>query len=92
MLDLMTGKVIHTLEGHTGLASNLCVKPDGTCAFSSYHDDHTLRFWDLNSGRALTSFGTDGPIHHIRLNHDGSIALVGDATGQVHFLGLENLN
>ncbi|MGH8625173.1 MAG: DUF4062 domain-containing protein, partial [Gammaproteobacteria bacterium] len=45
------GPLVRTLEGHADSVRAVALTPDGTRAVSSY--DHTLKVWDLESGREL---------------------------------------
>ncbi|MGH8608362.1 MAG: NB-ARC domain-containing protein [Gammaproteobacteria bacterium] len=46
------GPLVRTLEGHADSVRAVALSPDGTCAVSG-GDDHTLKVWDLESGREL---------------------------------------
>lgn len=45
--DIATGKLLHTLKGHSGWVSDLAFTPDGKQLISSSFD-HTIKVWDLN--------------------------------------------
>jgi len=46
------GPLVKTLAGHTGWVLAAAVTPDGDCAISGSRD-HTLKVWDLASGRDI---------------------------------------
>ena len=56
--DLHTGKVVHTMKGHSQPIHSLEITPDGRLAVSSTSTgkegaDFSMRVWDLVSGRCL---------------------------------------
>ena len=68
----------------------MVVTPDGQRAISaSGEDDHTLKVWDLASGRGLASFIGEGHILCCAVSPDGRTILAGERTGRLHFLRLE---
>ncbi|RFU29581.1 hypothetical protein B7463_g6767, partial [Scytalidium lignicola] len=52
LVDLTTGKEIQNLEGHTDTVAHLGFSPDGQTLASASHD-HTIRLWDLMTGREI---------------------------------------
>ncbi len=60
--DLETGRLAHTLQGHTAPVLDIYVTQDGSRAFSVALDG-TLRAWDLTQGTELYSIETSmGPL------------------------------
>jgi WD40 repeat protein len=51
--------------------------------------DGTARVWDLGSGREVASFAVDSPLKSCAISSDGARVFLGDASGRVHFLQLE---
>jgi WD40 repeat protein len=60
--DLKTGKVMRTLEGHTGAIISLAFSPDSALLVSVSHDliteygvvrDASVRVWKINTGEAI---------------------------------------
>ncbi len=61
---------------------------NGRLAISASHDK-TLKVWDIKTGGIITSFRGDDSLHACTVLPDGVTIIVGDATGRVHFLRLE---
>jgi WD40 repeat protein/serine/threonine protein kinase len=51
LCDAATGKLLHTLSGHTNSASRLCFSPDGA-ELATASIDQTARLWDVKTGAA----------------------------------------
>lgn len=51
--------------------------------------DGTARVWDLGSGREVASFAVDSPLKSCAISSDGARVFLGDMSGRVHFLQLE---
>jgi WD40 repeat protein len=83
--ELATGKLLHTLEGHTDYVAAAAIARDEKTALSA-SSDCTVRKWDLATGRELASFSADAPVWTIAVTPDGGRAVAGDVVGRVHFL------
>jgi WD40 repeat protein/serine/threonine protein kinase len=57
--DVLTGRCLHTLEGHSKGVHSVRITPDGRYA-ASVGGDNTARFWDLADGRCLRVIRTAG--------------------------------
>ena len=62
--DVNTGKLLHTLTGHTGKYFNVVFSPDGQkLLIASWHysnePTHNINLWDVNSGELLHTFTGD---------------------------------
>jgi WD40 repeat protein len=87
--DLVSGAVLHTLEGHAHPVYGVAVTPDGQRAVSASLDT-TLKVWDLATGTVVATFFADGDTGACAVAPDGVTICAGDAFGRVHFLRLEN--
>jgi sugar lactone lactonase YvrE len=73
--NLQTGELIHTMAGHTRLASDVRFHPSGDYLVSSSWDG-TIRLWDVATGAALRQFtGHSGSTFGIAFTTDGEIML-----------------
>ncbi|MFC1717359.1 NB-ARC domain-containing protein, partial [Candidatus Poribacteria bacterium] len=87
--DLDTGAEVRTLQGHTDWVMSVTVTPDGKFAISG-SSDNTLKVWDLKTGEEVASFACEGALYACAVAPDGRTIVTGGASGQVHFLRLEN--
>jgi hypothetical protein len=63
--------LIRTLTGHSGSVNGVAVTPDGRRAVSA-SEDHTLKVWDLESGRELCILtGHSSWVHGVAVTPDG---------------------
>lgn len=62
--DLVQGKCMHTLSGHTNYVTTVTVSPDGSLCASGGKEG-VARLWDLNSGEGLFEINVDAPINQI---------------------------
>jgi WD40 repeat protein len=51
VLDINSGKILRTLEGHSSDVKGLAVTTDGKVVSAS--SDHTLKVWDISSGKLI---------------------------------------
>ena len=81
--DLASGRLEHTLKGHTGGVNAVAVTPDGQRIVSG-SDDHTVRVWDLASGRLeRTLKGHTGAVNTVAVTPDGQHIVSGSDDGTV---------
>ena len=74
-LDAPGGPLLRTLEGHTGFVYGVAVTPDGKRAVSA-SKDHTLKVWDLGTGRALRTLeGHTDAVKGVAVTADGKRAV-----------------
>jgi hypothetical protein len=82
---LSTGRILHSVEGHTSWVNAVAVTADGRRAVSG-SDDRTLRLWDLEDGGEIAIFTAESPIVSCAVARDGRTVVAGDESGRVHFL------
>jgi dipeptidyl aminopeptidase/acylaminoacyl peptidase len=69
--------LIRTFTGHTNRVSSVAFSPDGRTALSGSLD-HTLKFWDVATGREISSFaGHTDRVRSVAFSPDGRTALSG---------------
>jgi WD40 repeat protein len=67
--------LIFTLAGHQGAVKAVAMQADGKRALSA-SDDHTLRWWDLETGtELLTLRGHSAQVNAVVLSGDGKLAV-----------------
>jgi WD40 repeat protein len=67
--------LLRTLEGHSGSVRGVAVTPDGRCAVSA-SSDHTLKVWDLETGRQLLTLeGHSSWVNGVAVSPDGRYAV-----------------
>ncbi len=86
--DLEYGRELLTLRGHTDRVTGIAVTPDGRWVISS-SSDRSLKVWDLEQGVVMATFSGETPLQVCAFGPDGKTIIVGEQTGQVHFLRLE---
>ncbi len=82
VLDARSGKVLHTLTGHTNSVVCAAFSADGTRILSG-SDDRTLRLWDSTTGKEIHVYtGHENGVKAVAFRADGKQLLSGgsDAT------------
>ena len=65
ILEARTGKVLHTLQGHTNSVTAVAYHPTKNLLASASYD-HTVKLWDLNTGTGiLTLRGHSNYVYHV---------------------------
>ncbi len=87
--DVDTGKLLHTLSGHTKQIRQIVFSPDGRIiAAGSY--DKTLRLWNADTGKLLhTLSGHEHYVNSVAFSPDGKIIASGSWD---HIVRLWNVN
>jgi WD40 repeat protein len=69
--DASTGKLLHTLKGHSSLVTDAEYSPNGL-ELVTVSDDHTGRIWNVRSGHLRrVLFGHSFPVHFGTFSPDG---------------------
>ena len=68
-----SGRLLRSLEGHTGAVRAVAVSPDGRTIVSGSRD-RTVKVWEAESGRLLRSLeGHTGGVNAVAVSPDGQI-------------------
>jgi WD40 repeat protein len=71
--EIKTGKLLHTISGHSRAVTAALYTPDGEILISG-GDDRTIKFWQLHSGRMQRAIAHHlGWINHLAISADGQI-------------------
>jgi WD40 repeat protein len=84
--DLSSKKEIFTLTGHGDAITALATVGNRVISVS---DDNTLKVWDLLSRKIVATFRGDSALKACAMAPDGVTIVAAEASGQVHFLKLE---
>lgn len=88
--NLETARELHTLQNHTRWMWSVAITSDGQRAIST-SDDQTLKVWDIKTGKLIASFKADVQIRACAIGSDRVTIVVGELSGRVHFLRLEDM-
>jgi RNA polymerase sigma factor (sigma-70 family) len=68
--DPTTGRLLHTLKGHTDIVWAVAFSADGKTLVSG-SDDKTIRFWDVATGKQLRQINHKNGVGALALSSDG---------------------
>lgn len=90
IFKIQSGELIasHVLDGDF---TYVTVSADGTVAAVQRYGSGILAI-HLDTGEILGSFNGDAPIEAVTINHDGSLILAVESSGQMHYLSVEGLD
>jgi hypothetical protein len=80
--DAETGKLVHTLKGHTQGVWSVSFSPDGKRIFSG-SEDNTVRVWDAGKGQELLALKSGSEVHGLAVSPDGKRLAAGSEDGTV---------
>ncbi len=76
LLNVQTGKLLHTLKGHKGRVENMALSNDASIIASSCNTlDKTVKLWNVQTGKLLHTLKghNEWSVQSIALSADGSI-------------------
>jgi WD40 repeat protein len=81
LLDIKSGQILRTFEGHNGGITSLGISLDGKFAISG-SGDHTVKYWELKSGQMMHSFESHQyHVPAVAIAPDGNFAISGSLDG-----------
>jgi len=89
MWNVDLGLLMGTLCSHNGPIVDMAMSENRE-KFVSISSDGELKLWSLMNNEMVASFHGDTPLSTCVMSEDGSTIYVGEKSGQVHFLRLEN--
>ena len=80
--EVATGRVVHTLLGHTASVGRLAFRPDGQ-QLASASADGTVRVWDAATGKQARMFSFEGgPPRALGFSLDGKLLAAGGGNNE----------
>jgi len=86
--EIVTGKTVYVLRGHTRNISDTTFSLDGKYIFTT-SNDKTVKVWDIDTGLELCNFTANNPLQCVAADQkDAKRLVVGDAQGHLYWLQL----
>ena len=85
LLDVESGELLRTFNGHTEKIYSLAFSPDGARVLTGGSDKQSLTLWDANTGTLIRTFGSSDwvPLVPVAFSPDGSHVLSSNSTHTV---------
>jgi WD40 repeat protein len=83
--EVMTGRELYTLQGHSDSVYGVVLSADGRLVVSASYDK-TLKVWEVETGQILSTLAIGAPFLCCAITPDGRTIVAGDSLGVVHFL------
>ena len=64
--DVITGKCLYTLQGHTNCVDSVAFSPDGA-TLATGGNDETIKVWDVKTGKCLKTLKSDRPYENMNI-------------------------
>jgi len=80
--DVVSGRELFTLQGHTSYIWGLAFSPDGTILASASEDD-TIRLWNVNNGSLIRTIEIGSDVAGIAFSPDGATLASGSGANIV---------
>jgi WD40 repeat protein len=89
LFHMHTGVSVRSFHGHSGTVLGVCFLGNSKLVASA-SKDHSVRVWDIGCSKPIASFHTDRPITCCTFFPKRGRFVVGDTSGNLHFLQLES--
>lgn len=73
LVDISSGKIIQTLKGHGGAVWSVAFFQNGQLALSGSTSDHTIRLWNLETGKQLRKMEAEDRVQGLAISPDQQI-------------------
>lgn len=89
LMNVMTGQVAKTLDGHTDAVNDIAITPDGKTMISG-SNDKTARVWNLITGKQVRILPVDcWKVLTVSISDDGKYATTGCNDGSIKIWEIE---